>query len=121
MTCALNAANEKANELLREGKYDFFGIPKVAEISPRYHRDITLAEISPRYIHHPLNQVSTNLIISTDHPLMTAHQVIEQTMAAHEKDWTATPSLDDIVAVDTWARQQVVAEAERLKSAPVLL
>ena len=42
-------------------------------------------------------------------------------MAAHGKDWTATPSLDDIVAVDTWARQQVVAEAERLKSAPVLL
>ena len=29
MTCALNAANEKANELFREGKYDFFGIPKV--------------------------------------------------------------------------------------------
>ena len=28
MTCALNAANEKANELFREGKFDFFGIPK---------------------------------------------------------------------------------------------
>ena len=30
MTCALNAANEKANELFREGKFDFFGIPKVS-------------------------------------------------------------------------------------------
>eukprot|EP00965_Chrysotila_dentata_P079008 2605562-Pleurochrysis_carterae.AAC.1 len=25
MTCALNAANEKANELFRQGKFDFFG------------------------------------------------------------------------------------------------
>jgi 1-deoxy-D-xylulose 5-phosphate reductoisomerase len=29
MTCALNAANERANELFRGGKFDFFGIPKV--------------------------------------------------------------------------------------------
>ena len=26
MTCALNAANEKANELFRAGDFDFFGI-----------------------------------------------------------------------------------------------
>ena len=31
MTCALNAANEKANELFRAGEFDFFGIPKVIE------------------------------------------------------------------------------------------
>lgn len=29
MTCALNAANEMANELFRAGQFDFFGIPKV--------------------------------------------------------------------------------------------
>ena len=29
MTCALNAANEMANELFRAGSFDFFGIPKV--------------------------------------------------------------------------------------------
>ena len=28
MTCALNAANEMANELFRNGEFDFFGIPK---------------------------------------------------------------------------------------------
>jgi len=75
MTCALNAANEKANELFREGKFDFFGIPKV----------------------------------------------IEQTMAAHERDFKLDPSLEDIIATDEWARQQVVEEAARLAKAPVLL
>ena len=28
MTCALNAANEMANELFRNGEFDFFGIPR---------------------------------------------------------------------------------------------
>lgn len=75
MTCALNAANEKANELFREGKFDFFGIPKV----------------------------------------------IEQTMAAHQKDFTDSPSLDDIIRTDAWAREQVEIEAQRLAKAPLLL
>ena len=73
MTCALNAA-EMANELFRNGEFDFFGIPKV----------------------------------------------IEQTMAAHQGDFSG-PSLDDIVATDAWAREQVKREAERLEKAPVLL
>ena len=75
MTCALNAANEMANELFRAGQFDFFGIPKV----------------------------------------------IEKTMDAHRADFTAAPSLDDIVAVDAWAREQVKRESEALKAAPVLL
>ena len=61
MTCALNAANEMANELFRGGKFDFFGIPNV----------------------------------------------IEQTMEAHKSDFSADPSLQDILEIDAWARQQV--------------
>ena len=75
MTCALNAANEKANELFRAGEFDFFGIPKV----------------------------------------------IEQTMEAHKADFSATPTLEDIVQTDAWAREQVEREATRLANAPVLL
>ena len=75
MTCALNAANEKANELFRQGQFDFFGIPKV----------------------------------------------IEQTMEAHQKDFTENPSLEDIIETDAWARDQVVKESERLAKAPILL
>lgn len=75
MTCALNAANEQANELFRAGSFDFFGIPKV----------------------------------------------IEQTMAAHQADFKAEPTLEDILAIDTWAREQVAVEAERLAKKPVLL
>jgi len=75
MTCALNAANEKANELFRDGRFDFFGIPKV----------------------------------------------IEQTMEAHKADFLAEPSLEDILRVDEWAREQVIAESERLAKAPILL
>jgi len=75
MTCALNAANEKANELFRQGQFDFFGIPKV----------------------------------------------IEQTMEAHQKDFSADPTLEQIIATDAWAREQVEREAARLASAPILL
>jgi len=75
MTGALNAANEQANELFRQGSFDFFGIPKV----------------------------------------------IESCMEAHQKDFLENPTLEDIIATDAWAREQVVREAERLKSAPVLL
>ncbi|KAL1519322.1 hypothetical protein AB1Y20_022848 [Prymnesium parvum] len=38
MTCALNAANEMANELFRAGKFDFFGIPKVIEQTMEAHK-----------------------------------------------------------------------------------
>merc|ERR1719174_2412078 len=75
MTCVLNAANERANELFREGKIDFFGIPAV----------------------------------------------IEKTMDAHEKDFSRDPTLDEIIAVDAWAREQVKTEAERLAKSPILL
>ena len=50
MTCALNAANEKANELFRAGSFDFFGIPKVIEATMAAHEkdfktDPTLEDI----------------------------------------------------------------------------
>lgn len=75
MTCALNAANEKANELFRGGYFDYFGIPNV----------------------------------------------IEATMAAHEADFKADPTLDDIIATDEWARRRVLEAAERERSKPILL
>lgn len=62
MTAALNAANEQANEMFREGKIDFMDI----------------------------------------------FSVIEKTMEAHKADLMMTPSLDDIVQVDTWARKKVL-------------
>ena len=40
-------------------------------------------------------------------------------MEAHEKDFVLNPSLDDVVAVDAWAREQVAIEADKV--APVLL
>ena len=39
MTCVLNAANEKANELFRAGEFDFFGIPKVIESVMEKHEN----------------------------------------------------------------------------------
>ena len=42
-------------------------------------------------------------------------------MAAHQADFSLNPSLDDIIAVDEWARQQVAVEAERLAKKPMLL
>ena len=48
-------------------------------------------------------------------------QVIEQTMEAHQKDFKSEPTLEDIIATDAWARQQVKVEAERLANKPILL
>eukprot|EP00285_Hemiselmis_virescens_P005935 CAMPEP_0173388142 /NCGR_PEP_ID=MMETSP1356-20130122/10525_1 /TAXON_ID=77927 ORGANISM="Hemiselmis virescens, Strain PCC157" /NCGR_SAMPLE_ID=MMETSP1356 /ASSEMBLY_ACC=CAM_ASM_000847 /LENGTH=90 /DNA_ID=CAMNT_0014344973 /DNA_START=52 /DNA_END=321 /DNA_ORIENTATION=- len=62
MTAALNAANEQANEMFREGKIGF----------------------------------------------MEIFQVIEGTMEAHKKDLNMAPSLDEIVAVDEWARKKTL-------------
>jgi 1-deoxy-D-xylulose-5-phosphate reductoisomerase len=75
MTCALNAANEKANELFRGGYFDYFGIPNV----------------------------------------------IEATMKAHEADFKANPTLEDIIATDEWARRRVIEAADRERSKPILL
>ena len=75
MTGCLNAANEMANELFRQGKFDFFGIPKV----------------------------------------------IEQTMDAHQADYVEDPTLDDILTIDAWAREQVRREAGKLANKPILL
>ena len=47
--------------------------------------------------------------------------MIEQTMEAHKADFYANPSLEDILRVDEWAREQVVAEAARLAKAPMLI
>ena len=73
--CSLNAANEKANELFRQGSFDFFGIPRSS--SRRWP---------------PIRRT-----------------------------FTETPTLDEIVATDTWAREQVEREAERLAKGAVLL
>ena len=48
-------------------------------------------------------------------------KVIESVMAAHENDFNAEPSLEDILQVDAWARQKVADEAKLLGKAPVLL
>ena len=69
MTAALNAANEQANEMFREGKIGFMDIFKV----------------------------------------------IEGTMEAHKQDLNMTPSLDDIVAVDGWARKKTLELADANK------
>ena len=61
MTGCLNAANEMANAMFRDGALDYLDIPKA----------------------------------------------IEAAMEDHKKDFITDPSLDDILAVDAWARQHV--------------
>ena len=69
MTAALNAANERANEIFRKEKISYLEIPKV----------------------------------------------VEMTMNEHEKDgFIQNPSLEDIVAVDLWARDCVDRAANQL-------
>ncbi|EWM24174.1 hypothetical protein Naga_101672g1 [Nannochloropsis gaditana] len=69
MTAALNAANERANEIFRQEKIGYLDIAKV----------------------------------------------VEGAMESHKKDWKEAPSLEDIVAVDAWARVRVDELAEKMK------
>ena len=61
MTGALNAANEQANEMFREGAFDYLDIPRA----------------------------------------------IEAAMESHKSDFIAHPTLQDIIDVDLWARDNV--------------
>mmetsp|Transcript_11528 Transcript_11528/g.35520 ORF Transcript_11528/g.35520 Transcript_11528/m.35520 type:complete len:484 (+) Transcript_11528:68-1519(+) len=65
MTGCLNAANEMANEMFREGAFDYLDIPRA----------------------------------------------IEAAMESHKADFIAEPSLQDIIDVDLWARENVRAFA----------
>lgn len=47
--------------------------------------------------------------------------MIEQTMSAHENAFVAQPTLEDILAIDAWAREQVDVEAERLAKGKILI
>eukprot|EP00904_Undaria_pinnatifida_P004637 jgi/Undpi1/14174/HiC_scaffold_9.g03824.m1 len=69
MTAAMNAANERANEIFRQGAISFVEIPRVIEV----------------------------------------------VMEAHKADFTATPSIGDIVNVDLWARTKIDEAASQLK------
>lgn len=68
MTAALNAANERANELFRQEKIGYLDIARV----------------------------------------------VEGCMESHKKDFKLTPSLEDIIAVDAWARVRVDELAAKL-------
>ena len=67
------------------------------------------------------NEMANELFRKGQFDFFGIPQVIEQTMEAHQPDFSADPSLEDILAVDAWARQQVVAEAARLGKSAVLL
>ncbi|CAM9542791.1 unnamed protein product [Ectocarpus sp. 6 AP-2014] len=69
MTAAMNAANERANEIFRKEVISFLDIPRVIEV----------------------------------------------VMEAHKADLMATPSIEDIVNVDLWARGKVDEAAAQLK------
>ncbi|CAM9160345.1 unnamed protein product, partial [Hapterophycus canaliculatus] len=69
MTAAMNAANERANEIFRQEVISFVDIPRV----------------------------------------------IDSVMDAHKADFTARPSIEDIVDVDLWARGMVDEAASQLK------
>lgn len=74
MTAALNAANERANELFRQEKIGYLDIARV----------------------------------------------VEGCMESHQKDLKLTPSLEDIIAVDAWARVRVDELAAKLPSGKVV-
>jgi len=67
------------------------------------------------------NEAANELFRAGQFDFFGIPKVIESVMAAHEADFTAEPSLDDILQVDAWARQQVSEQSAKLTAAPILL
>jgi len=67
------------------------------------------------------NEAANELFRAGEFDFFGIPKVIEQTMAKHQADFKAEPTLEDILEVDAWARRLVVEEAARLAKAPVLL
>lgn len=57
------------------------------------------------------NEQAVELFLGEQISFLEIPRVIEQTCDRHRSDHTATPSLDDILAADQWARQTVQAIA----------
>ena len=67
------------------------------------------------------NEMANELFRKGQFDFFGIPKVIEKTMAAHEKDFKLEPTLEDILAADAWAREQVKTEAKELAKSPVLL
>ena len=67
------------------------------------------------------NEMANELFRAGSFDFFGIPKVIEKTMEAHQPDFLENPSLEDIVRVDAWAREQVKAEAKRLAKTPILL
>jgi 1-deoxy-D-xylulose-5-phosphate reductoisomerase len=67
------------------------------------------------------NEMANELFRKGQFDFFGIPKVIEKTMAAHEKDFKLEPTLEDILAADAWAREQVKTEAKALAKSPVLL
>ncbi len=60
------------------------------------------------------NEQAVALFLEEKIQFLNIPQLIERVCDRHQRDNCASPSLDDILAADQWARQQVVAEGDRL-------
>jgi len=67
------------------------------------------------------NEMANELFRAGSFDFFGIPKVIEKTMEAHQPDFLQNPTLEDIVRVDAWAREQVKAEAKRLAKTPILL
>jgi 1-deoxy-D-xylulose-5-phosphate reductoisomerase len=60
------------------------------------------------------NEVAVELFLRNELDFMGIPAVIERTMQRHDtSDWKQTPTLDDLVAADAWARRTAREEAAK--------
>jgi 1-deoxy-D-xylulose-5-phosphate reductoisomerase len=60
------------------------------------------------------NEIAVELFLRDNLSFMGIPAVIERVMERHENsDWKRSPSLDDLIAVDAWARRAAREEAEK--------
>ncbi|MBA0800909.1 hypothetical protein Gohar_011315 [Gossypium harknessii] len=124
MTGVLSAANEKAVELFIDEKWSYdhatyeVARPKLqtAEHSELYVFGGPLPSVEPQPLDQRLvNEVYASIINQANHL-----EVVELTCEKHQEEFVATPSLEEIIYYDLWARDYAASIQQSSGLSPVL-
>ena len=105
MTASLNAPNERANELFRGEKLGYLRTESIE--SPIYLQEATTSISFYRIVLNTLFFLILHLLFITIFYVVGIPAAVEMVMEKHKADFMSNPTLENIVAVDVWARNAV--------------
>ena len=105
MTASLNAPNERANELFRGEKLGYLRTESIE--SPIHLQEATASISFYRIVLNTLFFLILHLLFITIFYVVGIPAAVVMVMEKHKADFMSNPTLENIVAVDVWARNAV--------------